>query len=94
MSTEPQRTCRNCGNEVSEAMEFCPVCMPRQALAGGVESGGSSASEDTVKPTSEQAKLRFEHYELVKAKTGHRSSWVGVRWGSLTKRSTSIFTAP
>jgi hypothetical protein len=51
-------------------MEFCPVCMLRKALAGGVESGGSS-SEDTVKPTtSEQAAQRFEHYELVKGKDG------------------------
>jgi hypothetical protein len=48
MSREPQRTCPSCGNEVSEAMEFCPVCMLRHALAGGVESGKSSASEDTV----------------------------------------------
>ena len=51
MKAEPQRTCPNCGNEFSAAMEFCPVCMLRKALAGGVESGGSSASEDTVKPT-------------------------------------------
>ena len=42
----------------SGAMEFCPVCMLRMALAGGVESGESS-SEDTHKPK------RFEHYELV-----------------------------
>jgi serine/threonine protein kinase len=46
-------------------MEFCPVCMLRKALAGGVESGASSASEDTVKPTPEQAVQRFENYELV-----------------------------
>jgi predicted ATPase len=66
MSTEPQRTCPSCGNELSGAMELCPVCMLRQGLAGGVESGESSASEDTVKaPTSEQAVQRFEHYELV-----------------------------
>jgi Protein kinase domain/MalT-like TPR region/NACHT domain len=70
MSTEPQRTCPSCGNEVSEAMEFCPVCMLRQALVGGVGSGESSASEDTVKPTSEQARQRFEHYELVKGEDG------------------------
>ena len=42
MSTEPQRTCPSCGNEFSGAMEFCPVCMLRKALAGGVESGESS----------------------------------------------------
>jgi serine/threonine protein kinase/tetratricopeptide (TPR) repeat protein len=70
MSTEPQRNCPSCGNEVSEAMEFCPVCMLRQALAGGVESGESSASEVTVKPTSEQVRQRFEHYELVKGEDG------------------------
>ena len=70
MSTEPQRTCPSCGNELSGAMEFCPVCMLRKALAGGVESGESSASEDTVKPTPEQAVQRFEHYELVTGEDG------------------------
>jgi len=70
MSTEPQRTCPSCGNEVSGAMEFCPVCMLRKALAGGVESGASSASEDTVKSTAEQAAQRFEHYELVTGEDG------------------------
>ena len=70
MKIEPQRTCRNCGNEFSGAMEFCPVCMLRKGLAGGVESGESSASEDTVKPTLEQAVQRFEHYELVTGEDG------------------------
>src|SRR6266436_6343094 len=70
MSTEPQRTCPSCGNEVSGAMEFCPVCMLRKGLAGGVESGESSASEDTVKPTLEQVVQRFEHYELVTGEDG------------------------
>ena len=69
--TEPQRTCPSCGNEFSGAMEFCPVCMLRKALADGVESGESSASEDAVKPTtSEQAVQRFEHYELVTGEDG------------------------
>ena len=70
MSTEPQRTCPSCGNEFSGAMEFCPVCMLRKGLAGGVESGESSASEETVKPTPEQAAQRFEHYELVTGEDG------------------------
>jgi hypothetical protein len=40
-----------------------------QALADGVTSGESSASDDTVKPTrSEQTVQRFEHYELVTLK--------------------------
>ena len=70
MSTEPKRTCPSCGNEFSGAMEFCPVCMLRKALADGVESGKSLASEDTVKPTPEQAVQRFEHYELVTGEDG------------------------
>jgi hypothetical protein len=42
MMTEPQRTCPACGNELSGAMEFCPVCLLRKALAG-LESGESSS---------------------------------------------------
>ena len=59
-----QRTCPSCGNQYSGAMEFCPVCTLRKALAGGVESGESSTSEDTVNPTPDQTLQRFEHYEL------------------------------
>jgi serine/threonine protein kinase len=71
MSAEPKRTCQSCGNEFSGAMEFCPVCLLRQALAGEVEPGESSASEAAVKPTTlEQAVQRFEHYELVTSEDG------------------------
>ena len=70
MSTEPQRICPSCGNEFSGAVEFCPVCTLRQALAGGVKSGGSSVSEEAIKPTLEQAVQRFEHYELVTGEDG------------------------
>ncbi len=66
MKTEPQRACPSCGNEFSGAMEFCPVCMLRKALAGGVESGESSPTQDTVTPTAQ----RFEHYELVTGEDG------------------------
>src|SRR6201982_3617014 len=69
MNAEGRRACPRCGNEFSGGMEFCPVCMLRKALAGGVESGKSS-SEDTGKPTSEHAAQRFEHYELVKSEDG------------------------
>src|SRR5260370_14197960 len=69
MMTEPQRTCPSCGNELSGATEFCPVCMLRKALAAGVESGESSF-EEAVKPTPEQATQRFEHYELVTGEDG------------------------
>jgi hypothetical protein len=51
-------------------MEFCPVCMLRKGLAGGVESGESSAYEDRFKQTPEQAVRRFEHYELVTGEDG------------------------
>src|SRR5215475_6738784 len=69
MKTEPQRTCASCGNELSGAMEFCPICLLRQGLAGGVESG-DSPSGDTPKPTPDQPPKRFEHYELVTDKDG------------------------
>ena len=51
-------------------MEFCPVCMLRKGLVGGAESGVSSASEEGLKPTLEQAAQRFEHYELVRGEDG------------------------
>src|ERR1700747_920233 len=71
MKTESRRICSICGNEFSGAMEFCPVCMLRKALADGVESGESSASEEIVKPTtSEQVLQRFEHYQLVMGEDG------------------------
>jgi hypothetical protein len=71
MKIEPQRTCPSCGNEFSGAMEFCPVCLLRKGLAGGVASGESSASEDPLKrTTAEQAVQRFEHYELVMGEDG------------------------
>ena len=69
MSTEPKRTCPSCGNEFSGAMEFCPVCMLRRGLAGGVESGESS-SEDTLNPAFGQPVERFDHYELVRGEDG------------------------
>src|ERR1700720_4768761 len=69
MKTEDRRTCPSCGNEFSGAMDFCPVCMLRMALAGRVECGESS-SGDTLKPTPDQAPKRFEHYELVTGENG------------------------
>jgi serine/threonine protein kinase/Tfp pilus assembly protein PilF len=65
------RICAACGAKFSAASEneFCPVCMLREALAGGVESG-ESFSEDTLKPTQEDVAQRFEHYELVKSEDG------------------------
>ena len=94
MSTERQRTCPSCGNELTEAMEFCPVCMLRKALAGEIESGKSSASEDSVNPTLEQAVQRFEHYELVTGEDGKPVELGRGAMGLLTRRSTSICDAP
>jgi hypothetical protein len=68
MSME-QRTCPSCGSELSRAAEFCPVCLLRKALVGGVESGESS-SQEAVTPTLDQAVQRFEHYELVLGEDG------------------------
>ena len=69
MKTEDRRVCPSCGNEFSGAMEFCPVCMLRQAVADGVESGESSVA-DTVVSISEQMTQRFEHYELIADEDG------------------------
>jgi serine/threonine protein kinase len=71
MSTDAQRTCPTCRNELSAGMEFCPVCLLRKALAAGVESGESSTSEEAVEAkTPEQAGQRFEHYQLVTGEDG------------------------
>jgi len=69
MKTESRRICPSCGNEFSGAMEFCPVCMLRKGLAGGVASGESSASEVAV-DSNEQTEQRFEHYRLVTGEDG------------------------
>src|SRR5271157_5840623 len=70
VSTEPKRTCRSCGNELSGAMEFCPVCLFRMGLPSAVESSESSAAEGILEPAPEQATQRFEHYELLRGDDG------------------------
>src|SRR5271166_3571980 len=70
MSTEPKRTCRSCGNELSGAMEFCPVCLFRMGLPSAVESSESSAAEGILEPAPEQATQRFDHYELLRGEDG------------------------
>ena len=67
MNTELVRICSICGNEFSEAMEYCPVCMLQKALAGEIEPSEPS-SKDTVKPTP--VSRRLEHYELVTDEDG------------------------
>ncbi len=53
------RACAACGAKFSPASEneFCPVCMLREALACGVESG-ESFSGDPVKLTPKDLALR------------------------------------
>ena len=65
------RTCAACGAKFSATNEneFCPVCMLRNVLAGGVESGESSF-EHTNRPKRENPAQSFEHYELVKSEDG------------------------
>jgi len=69
MNGEDNRTCPACGTEISGAMEFCPVCMLRQALDAEAESG-ELVSEYSVKPQSELVAQRLEHYELVNGEDG------------------------
>ena len=68
-NTEDRRVCPSCGNEFSGAIEFCPVCMLHGALADDVESGESS-SERGIKPKSQGAARRFQHYELLIGEDG------------------------
>jgi hypothetical protein len=58
------RICAACSSKFSGAgeNEFCPVCMLRQGLSGGVELG-DSFSDDPVKLTPRDVRQRFEHYE-------------------------------
>ncbi|MGB7837045.1 MAG: hypothetical protein WBL40_02920, partial [Terrimicrobiaceae bacterium] len=62
------RACTVCGASFSatEENEFCPVCMLRRALAGGVESGESFSEDSSPKDAAQ----RLEHYELVTDKDG------------------------
>jgi hypothetical protein len=77
MKTEFRRACPSCGNEFSGAMEFCPVCMLRMGLGAASEFDVCS-SENMLKPAPEQARQRFEHYELITGADGKPSRWVGV----------------
>jgi serine/threonine protein kinase len=71
MSLEPIRTCPSCGNEISGAMEFCPICLLRKGLTGGIASDESSGWGDRAEPTSQDPGQRFEHYQLVTGADGN-----------------------
>jgi hypothetical protein len=77
-------------------MEFCPVCMLRNALGGGVQSGEPFAPEDSVEATTpEQTAQRFEHYELVMGEDGRPVELGRGAMGATynTRHSTSICSA-
>jgi serine/threonine protein kinase len=70
MNTESRRVCPSCGNEFSGAVESCPVCMLRGALAGKAESDVSALGEAPVESTPEVLPERFENYEVLKHQDG------------------------
>ena len=51
-------------------MEFCPVCMLRKGLGGGVRSGESSTTALHSSRHSRPPPQRFDHYELVMGQDG------------------------
>ena len=67
MKTEDRRVCRSCGNEISGAMEFCPICMLHGVLDEEQESFSEQAFSES---TLEEGVERFEHYELVRGEDG------------------------
>ncbi len=69
-------------------MEFCPVCMLRGVLA----KKGSLLRND-LKRANVGGGNGLSIMNLSRTKMGNRSSWVVVRWGSLTRRSMSICDA-
>jgi hypothetical protein len=71
MSLEPLRTCANCGNEFSVTIEFCPVCLLRRGLSGGVSPGELSGWEDKAKSTWQDPAPRFAHYQLMMREDGN-----------------------
>ena len=83
MKTEDRRICPSCGNEFSGALEFCPICMLREALMKKRRHFQNTPVSGSV---LEAGAERFEHYKLSREKTGSLSSWVAARWGSLTRR--------
>ena len=60
------RACVVCGANFSatEENEFCPVCLLRKAVAGGIETEEPSSGE-RLESTSAREGQRLEHYELV-----------------------------
>jgi hypothetical protein len=69
MKMEDTRTCLVCGTKFPAATVFCPVCMLREAMGEGSNSGESSGGHK-AESTTMRLPPRFEHYELVIDKDG------------------------
>jgi WD40 repeat protein/serine/threonine protein kinase len=69
MKTGDKRVCPSCGNEFSGAVEFCPVCVLREALTSDFGSSEPS-SNHALKSTPQEGTPRFERYELFKGEDG------------------------
>jgi serine/threonine protein kinase len=71
MKRLPQRTCPSCGHQFSGALEFCPVCMIRNAMNSAAAESGDSSFEKTAEAAAEEKTRRFGHYELVRGEDGN-----------------------
>ena len=69
-AVEDRRVCPSCGNEFSGAVEFCPVCMLRKALAEETQSDESTSEPGNAEITPARLPHRFEHYELISDEDG------------------------
>jgi len=69
MKTKPRRMCASCGNQFSGAIEFCPICIVREAIDWRTESGESS-SERKTQLTPRHVAQRFGHYKLATNRVG------------------------
>jgi len=70
MKAEDRLMCSVCGTQFSGTMEFCPVCMFREAAADEIEAGGPSSNQARAESTREPSALRFENYEVAKSEDG------------------------
>jgi hypothetical protein len=69
LDAKRRRVCPTCGHAYSEAMQGCPVCQLRKALATDMEllEPGNGA---ITQPIPGYPTQRFEHYELVRGADG------------------------
>jgi hypothetical protein len=70
MKTADKRFCPGCGSELSGALEYCPICMLRNAPAGGTDSRKCFAEPAGTKPQATPVDHRFQHYELMPDENG------------------------